>query len=369
MKNQLFILLILITSLAKSQSQGPFAGSVTMNVPIVGSKSTTINGNNVFTSNNVYGSNTTNLANAGNYSDYLFITGFGFSIPPSSIILGIEVNIERSDLKGKCKDKTVSLLKGGVIVGNNKALSPAWPMSDANQVYGSDSDLWGTTWTAANINSPSFGLAFSWERSGGGALLAFARIDLITIKVEDTAPVTLPIELISFNAECLNGNGVIKWSTATQTNNDYFTIEKSDNAIIFEPLEIVKGEGNSMVKNNYSIIDKNPFINEPTYYRLKQTDYDGSYTYSNIINIECTQPNIEMSIYPNPFSTQTTISFSKEQNNTPINIIDPLGKVVKTLYLTGRQLLFEKEDFKSGIYFIQTTDEMNNVIVKKIFIQ
>ncbi len=74
-------------------------------------------------------------------------------------------------------------------------------------------------------------------------------------------------------------------------------------------------------------------------------------------------------IYPNPFTFQTTIYFTAEQNNTTIKITDPLGKEIKIINFSGRQLTIEKGEMDAGIYFLQTTDEKKNIASKKIIIQ
>lgn len=77
---------------------------------------------------------------------------------------------------------------------------------------------------------------------------------------------------------------------------------------------------------------------------------------------------IGFNIYPNPFTSQTTITFTQEQKNTVIKIIDVLGKEIKNLIFTGKLLLIDKEDIKDGIYFVQIIDENNNVANRKIII-
>ncbi|MCE9538696.1 MAG: T9SS type A sorting domain-containing protein, partial [Bacteroidetes bacterium] len=76
-----------------------------------------------------------------------------------------------------------------------------------------------------------------------------------------------------------------------------------------------------------------------------------------------------ITIYPNPFTLQTTIAFSEEQKNSTIKIMDVLGKEVKTIYFTGKQLLLEKGEMKKGIYFVQVVDANKNVLNKKIVVQ
>ena len=87
------------------------------------------------------------------------------------------------------------------------------------------------------------------------------------------------------------------------------------------------------------------------------------------VGIEEIRNNLSLSISPNPFTSQTTISFSAEQKNTTIKITDLLGKEIKTINFTGRQLTIEKGELKEGIYFVQTTDEQKNICNKKVVIQ
>ncbi len=93
------------------------------------------------------------------------------------------------------------------------------------------------------------------------------------------------------------------------------------------------------------------------------------YTPDISISIEEINNSTNIIIYPNPFTSQTTIKFSEEQKNTTIRIIDLLGKEIKTINFTGRQLVIDKGEMQEGIYFVQTIDEKKNVINKKIIIQ
>ncbi len=96
---------------------------------------------------------------------------------------------------------------------------------------------------------------------------------------------SLPIELISFTGEKKEKNNELFWITATEFNNDYFTVEKTLDGIDFEIVGIENGAGNSNQYLNYSMVDYN-VRNIINYYRLKQTDFDGKYVYSDIISID-----------------------------------------------------------------------------------
>lgn len=103
-----------------------------------------------------------------------------------------------------------------------------------------------------------------------------------------TPPVPLPIELISFEGVSKSGYNHLFWKTASEFNNDYFTIEKTQDGIDFVPIANINGAGNSNIVLNYDYIDYD-ISNTINYYRLKQTDYDGKYEYSHIIGLDNTR--------------------------------------------------------------------------------
>ena len=155
-----------------------------------------------------------------------------------------------------------------------------------------------------------------------------------TIGTKNTSASPLPIELLSFTASPNENLVDIKWSTATESNNDYFTIEKSNNGIDFISLKTVKSKGingNSLSQLNYNDVDIDP--NEGTsYYRLKQTNFNSSYKYSNIVDVHFGQSSgKDIFLYPNPNQGEFTLGFKgfKSLNNqAQIIILDGLGKKV-----------------------------------------
>lgn len=127
----------------------------------------------------------------------------------------------------------------------------------------------------------------------------------------------LPVELTSFNAELINNRVEITWSTASEINNDYFTIEKSIDAENYEILDEVTGAGNSQTVINYSYIDYDVY-NDLTYYRLKQTDFDGKFEYfpPKSINNQTELNNLKIiKVKPNPFVYQFTIEIQSEKSD------------------------------------------------------
>jgi len=103
-----------------------------------------------------------------------------------------------------------------------------------------------------------------------------------------TAP--LPVELINFYAKCVNDRVNLNWLTASETNNNYFTIERSKDFLNFEKVLDYPGAGSSNNPISYSAIDPSPYEGS-SYYRLMQTDYDGTFTYSNTVPVNCDMGN------------------------------------------------------------------------------
>jgi hypothetical protein len=141
---------------------------------------------------------TSSLTNLNKTSKYLQSSNYGFSIPAGATIDGIQVSVMRkssSNSGGKSiNDNVISLVKDGIIVGDNKATVTNWPTTIAATNYGSANDLWGTTWTSDDINSVNFGVALSaFNQSTGNRT---ASVDYIQITVTYTPDITAPTIVI-----------------------------------------------------------------------------------------------------------------------------------------------------------------------------
>ncbi len=180
----------------------------------------------------------------------------------------------------------------------------------------------------------------------------------------------LPVELLNFFAEKQDNSIVLRWTTATEINNDYFDIEKSENGIEFTKIGTVKGKGNTNTVTKYSFND-NSITSNINYYRLKQYDFNGEYTFSDIISIKTkTEPNI--SIYPNPVEDIINIEIkSNEDNVVTISINDLSGKEVfstkNTTTKDGNIIPLNIGFLEKGIYLITIND--NNTVYKQAIIK
>ena len=190
-----------------------------------------------------------------------------------------------------------------------------------------------------------------------------------------TTPFSLPIELINFNAQCNNNIITLSWATASEINNDYFTVEKSFDANNFEIFTTVPAAGYSNSVLNYSA-DDNSFENIENsiiYYRLKQTDFDGKYTYSDIIKVSCSSSGKESIEVKNFYvnNSDKTIKFSvnsANDNRINIRLIDVYGRVLmkinKNVYSGINTIYFTNSSLKSGIYFVEVNDNKKFVTRK-----
>lgn len=134
----------------------------------------------------------------------------------------------------------------------------------------------------------------------------------------------LPIELISFNAQINDNNKVdILWATASEKNNDYFEIQRSLNAVEFNKVGLTDSKsvnGHSQSQLSYLYEDSAP-LNGVSYYRLKQIDFDKSYSYSKVVSINfIKEKNIRFVIYPNPNNGEFTADISGIENNHEVKI-------------------------------------------------
>ena len=148
----------------------------------------------------------------------------------------------------------------------------------------------------------------------------------------------LPVELIMLKGKCENKSIVVYWQTASETNNDYFILEKSNDMVNFYEIARIKGAGNSLSISNYEFVDKIMF-NGNNYYRLKQVDFDGKAETFNAISINCdNENNAKVYVYPNPFKSELNFNFENIDNQkVEIQIYNKIGQLllVENIYTQG----------------------------------
>jgi hypothetical protein len=368
MKKVLLILMLIVYNHTLAQSQdGP-------NNPSSSSTSgSDINWNNIsngYTSDNSR-SATDNMAK-NDISDYLIYTDFNFLVPTGSVIKGIEVGIEKRmnpTGSGNMRDYTIQLTNDGTSsTGSDYAnTTDNWATSDDVSLYGGNSDLWGTIWSTTDINSSTFGIMIRTKKRNNGD--AKAQIDnvYITIYYEKT----LPIELFSFKSIVTNDKTIdLIWVTLSETNNDYFTLEKSQDAINYTTLCTTPGAGNSNNQLNYVATDINPYPNV-SYYRLKQTDFDGKETVFDPIVVHIVDDDLSYTIYPNPVGGNNVILFINNKSSDPllIKIYNENNSTVYNNNVNSQNTIttINFDLYNNGIYFLNIINQSTQkTVIRKI---
>jgi len=178
------LLLLGVSAQAATYTATMMPGSC-VNSAAVGSEAWS-NPGNALTSNNSRAQATVNDFEVTNY---LQCTNYGFSIPAGATITGITVNVERmSEHNTRTRDSSVRLIKAGSVVGLDRATATAWPTTEAVEAHGGASDLWGTTWTPAEINASNFGVAVSAYKPGDSGGSYDVSVDSLQIVVTYSVP-------------------------------------------------------------------------------------------------------------------------------------------------------------------------------------
>lgn len=154
----------------------------------------------------------------------------------------------------------------------------------------------------------------------------------------------LPISLLTFGAKLKNEKIYLNWKTATETNNNYFTIERSIDNNNFDKVKTIEGAGNSTNVNNYATVDDNPMTGI-SYYRLKQTDFDGKFTYSKSISVVLDNPLIRKYHY-HIVDNRIEIHFTCDAPNDmerllTIEIFNPNGQNIYKQTMQVNENIFE----------------------------
>jgi hypothetical protein len=226
----------------------------------------------------------------------------------------------------------------------------------------------------------------SWTDIGGlasansnGAIVSasFNSFSRFTLANKSAGVNPLPIELLEFDATAGDDLVNLKWRTATETNNDHFTIEKTKDGTAFEEVARIKGAGNSTHILNYSIQDETPYSGV-SYYRLKQTDHDGKYSYSGLKKVDFkSESAFDFNVYPNLNDGEVIhIDFLTEQDEEiTIEMRDLSGKTVYSLSMTidkgnNTHTIYMSDKLSKGTYIITTTTAHGlNLFSKKLLVK
>jgi hypothetical protein len=177
--------------------------------------------------------------------------------------------------------------------------------------------------------------------------------------LQENGAIGLPIKLIFFKSDCQKN--IVNWVTGTEINNDYFVLEGSNNGFMWSKIESVSGMGNKSTETFYEVdISENLW----SYYRLKQVDFDGTSTYSNIITGCNSSKDVEIRLFPNPNDGRFLITHDSEYT---FEIYDILGKMVWNNI--SNEINFDLRSLNLGEYIVKMYNSERNMNLKFVKIQ
>lgn len=188
--------------------------------------------------------------------------------------------------------------------------------------------------------------------------------DISNHNFEIKQSMVFPIDLLDFTVKVTEKQQVqVKWSTATEEENSHFTIERSRDALVWEPIGQIAGKGTTTTISAYQWIDEYPYTGY-SYYRLKQTDVDKKHSYSNIESVQLDTKKQHVVVYPNPVLDKTTLRGSKGKLGTfkLYNALgeNVIGKVV-VMHTNEEMLVLDMSKLASGVYYLQTSTSTHKI--------
>lgn len=182
----------------------------------------------------------------------------------------------------------------------------------------------------------------------------------------------MPIELITFEGEAIENGNVLKWVTGSEVENDFFTIFKSIDGVNFDKIHVLEGNGTSNSTNHYQFLDRNT-QEAMLYYKLTQTDYDGTQHEKGIISVN-RELNYDVisNFSTNLITNELLFTFNTDvYQNFSLSIINIEGKIVKKMNLkntySSNNYSIKLAELPVGIYYAHFTS--NNFVTNKLFLK
>lgn len=232
------------------------------------------------------------------------------------------------------------------------------------------------TWTSFSIalpvtceNIPNLRLAFKWTNNADGVGVdpSFA-VDDITI----TKPTILPVHLVDFKGKRAAQVNRLDWTTSTEIDNSHFVLERSKDALLFEPLGEIIAKGNGKQPTTYSFEDKSAWVGH-NYYRLKIVATNKTFHYSGLIhlNSEIRQAQ-KLLVFPNPVRESLRFNFlAKEHKSIKVCVLDVLGQVIEESIISieaGSNLIeLNSKAYEAGTYCLRVSD--GQLVHNQLFIK
>jgi hypothetical protein len=350
-------------SFAQYSTVGPLSGSTFSDDNSIGHFPFSIPSNAVASDNSRSSANALLILLNGN-THYLKVTGFGFSIPALATVTGIRVEVEKSawdiSILATVRDNEIRLVKGGSVVGDNKANSSSWTVSDNYNVYGDTTDDWDESWTPAEINASDFGVVFSARIAGLISLIPTARVDHIRVTVFYI--VSLPIHFIDFTATSKRDDKVsLKWITGDNDEKVNFTVQRSTDCSDWTDLATIPGSI-AVISNSYEYFDHIFPDDDRLYYRIKMTKLSGHVLYSKIVYTDI-DVKYRINLYPNPAVSEVFITYPEPAD---VYLFSITGEKIKVdiEQVSDKKLKINTACLRKGMYVIRDGDKQRQLLIQ-----
>ena len=240
------------------------------------------------------------------------------------------------------------------MVGNFTAVDPGTKVSNpgnqrlvhnAARAKTGNAVEWDVRWTApATLTDP-----VTFYYAGNAVNLDGGNGSGDVVKLGSTA-IALPVTFAGFSAKANPEGTELNWQTATESNNDYFSVERSTDGRIFFAIGEVSGYGDSDVERDYQFVDKTPVAGRTNYYRLRQVDFDGAESFSPVVNVTVGETIASWTFGPNPAAPGQTVRFSGE---LPANLqlLNSRGQSVQQIATTDSEWTLDAQ-LPAGVYYL-----------------
>jgi hypothetical protein len=308
------------------------------------------------------------ISTSTSYTIYITVNSGGTLLVNNGVSVSNSVNIQNNGSSTITGNVSVAGSGASITVNGSSNL-----LIDGNLTVGTAASVMVNG--SLTVKGDMTGGTGSWLTNNGGATTNIYG-HLTGFSVTGTGINTnLPVELTSFIVYEKQDNVYLTWQTATEENNDYFTVERSISGIEFEPVLTVAGAGNSSSVINYAATDRNP-LPGTSYYRLKQTDYNGDYAYSQIIAVHSKSNS--------PYTMLDLIAYQAPYNNSNItfnllgvetgNLITVTILAVNGQVVYNDKMIIQNQEINIPVqlnkgFYILSVQAKNATVSKKIVVE
>lgn len=369
------LLICLSNSLFAQFVQGPYSASQSDILPQAGSSQSWRMSEFSTTSDNQWSITADSLVQ-GEYSDYLVVTDFGFTLPSNAVIYGIEVELECHRSSGNIKNFRSRLMKDGNLSSVDVIANGLWPRpNDDIYTHGDANDTWGEYWTASDINASNFGYAMAIDMTSNDGKNHTAMVDDIRIKIYYDVALQAP-PMLPIKAQLTKSGIFLQWEGKELAPNSTLTLEKAMTAGQFYPIYQERLPNDTIAWGQFSWVDSvSAYGQIPNFaYRICYQAPGQDKYYSPALSMQASQSNsLSMNILP-AHGEHLNVRFSTYDAQSPILlcVLNAEGRklheeMLQTRWGTGEHKLNTRA-WSPGIYYLQLSQE-GSIQTEKVVIR